>query len=213
MTNRFGPSLIAVAATLACQGDARQVDIVDAAAPDAGTDAEVFFPDTDAGPGCAEKPDCLSETCRQGDLDLVCQACVDHVCLLCRDASDCQALEPVWNACTEDAECVECEADEDCQGNPNALGPTCDTEATFCVCVGDDDCLDNPNGTICVDDQGGYCGCASDADCAAGTTCITAGGLDTCREGDLDGGVSSDAGPVDAGISDASAVGDMSDDS
>lgn len=199
MTNRCSlPALLAVAATLACQGDARRVDIADAAPLDAGSDAEIFYPDTDAGPGCADKSDCLSEICRQEDLDLICQACVNHVCLLCQDAADCQAIESVWNACTADSQCVECEADEDCTANPNALGPACDTEADLCVCVKDGDCLDNPNGTLCVADQGGYCGCATDADCAAGTACITAGGLDICHEGNLDGGVPSDAGPVDA---------------
>ena len=56
--------------------------------------------------------------------------------------------------------CVECLDAADCTGNPNALGPKCDTsqQLPLCYCDGDGDCSTNPNGRKCLD-QGKYCGC------------------------------------------------------
>lgn len=67
--------------------------------------------------------------------------------------------------------CVECLSDGDCQANPGAAGPTCDTTRGYCMCWDDADCAGKQLGGAC-NRQENICGCRDDYDCPSGLECI-----------------------------------------
>jgi hypothetical protein len=73
--------------------------------------------------------------------------------------------------CIKDAtgDCIECETDAHCIGNPGALGSKCDSN-NYCICDTDAACVGRAAGKKC-DTQTGACSCLTDADCENGLRC------------------------------------------
>ncbi len=78
----------------------------------------------------------------------------------------CTAVDPtlcVPNP-ADPTDCVECTTTSQCQTNPGAFGPKCDTTQNYCICENDGDCANSRHGVRC-DPTERYCFCQSSADC------------------------------------------------
>lgn len=111
-----------------------------------------------------------NQDCAQNQRARVCDPTFSE-CVECLSVSDCKQLSPTMHLCDK-AICLECQADDDCTANDDALGPHCiqwDTKAPTCGCFAPVECANNLHGSVCS--EGAACGCDKSTDCGAGEKC------------------------------------------